>query len=167
MDRTLSSYTYYQPWQRKSTQHTSQRFSRNTRWTKRGQYNRCVMEVEHGSFTPLLFTTSGIMSHESTIFHKSLNETRWYEEVCEVYKSSSPSSHSKRHFYVSGGHVHARRTMYTVRMALWNGPKWNGYVNIAGTCKVEDWGSIWLLEKRRSERIATWFIRYANEEFFV
>jgi hypothetical protein len=40
---------------------------------KRG-YNKRVMEVEHGSFTPLIFTTSGVMSHECSIYHKSLAE---------------------------------------------------------------------------------------------
>ena len=33
-----------------------------------------VMEVEHGSFTPLVFTTSGVMSHECLKFHKALAE---------------------------------------------------------------------------------------------
>ena len=37
-------------------------------------YNRRVMEVEHGSFTPLVFTTSGVMSHECSIYHKTLAE---------------------------------------------------------------------------------------------
>ena len=32
------------------------------------------MEVEHGSFTPLVFTTTGVMAHECTIFHKTLAE---------------------------------------------------------------------------------------------
>ena len=32
------------------------------------------MEVEHGSFTPLIFTTTGVMGHECSIFHKSLAE---------------------------------------------------------------------------------------------
>ena len=40
---------------------------------KRG-YNRRVMEVEHGTFTPLVFTTSGVMGHECSIFHKALAE---------------------------------------------------------------------------------------------
>ena len=40
---------------------------------KRG-YNKRVMEVEHGSFTPLIFTTTGVMGHECSIFHKSLAE---------------------------------------------------------------------------------------------
>ena len=53
---------------------------------KKRQYNRRVMEVEHGSFTPLIFTTTGV-SHECSIFHKSLAEKisakrgERYEEV--------------------------------------------------------------------------------------
>ena len=41
---------------------------------KKTKYNRRVMEVEHGSFTPLIFTTSGVMSHECTKYHKALAE---------------------------------------------------------------------------------------------
>ena len=32
------------------------------------------MEVEHGTFTPLVFTTTGVMGHECAIFHKTLAE---------------------------------------------------------------------------------------------
>ena len=32
------------------------------------------MEIEHGTFTPLIFTTSGVMGHECNIFHKALAE---------------------------------------------------------------------------------------------
>ena len=32
------------------------------------------MDVEHGSFTPLVFTTSGVMSYECTRYHKALAE---------------------------------------------------------------------------------------------
>ena len=41
---------------------------------KKRTYNRRVMEVEHGSFTPLVFTTTGVMSHECTKYHKALAE---------------------------------------------------------------------------------------------
>ena len=41
---------------------------------KKRKYNRRIMEVEHGSFTPLVFTTSGVMAHECSVFHKSLAE---------------------------------------------------------------------------------------------
>ena len=40
---------------------------------KRG-YNKRVMEVEHGSFTPLIFTTTGVMGHECAKYHKALAE---------------------------------------------------------------------------------------------
>ena len=41
---------------------------------KKRSYNKRIMEVEHGSFTPLVFTTTGVMSHECTVFHKALAE---------------------------------------------------------------------------------------------
>ena len=41
---------------------------------KKRNYNRRVMEVEHGTFTPLIFTTTGVMGHECQIFHKALAE---------------------------------------------------------------------------------------------
>ena len=54
---------------------------------KKRNYNRRIMEVEHGSFTPLVFSTSGVMAHECSIFHKTLAEklatkkNERYEEV--------------------------------------------------------------------------------------
>ena len=45
------------------------------------------MEVEHGTFTPLVFTTQGVMSHECTKYHKalaeklSLKKNEKYEEI--------------------------------------------------------------------------------------
>lgn len=41
---------------------------------KKRCYNRRVMEIEHGTFTPLVFTTTGVMSHECQSFHKTLAE---------------------------------------------------------------------------------------------
>ena len=41
---------------------------------KKRNYNRRVMEVEHGSFTPLVFSTSGVMAHECSRYHKTLAE---------------------------------------------------------------------------------------------
>ena len=41
---------------------------------KKRCYNRRIMEVEHGTFTPLVFTTTGVMSHECSVFFKSLSE---------------------------------------------------------------------------------------------
>ena len=41
---------------------------------KKNNYNRRIMEVEHGTFTPLIFTTTGVMGHECTIYHKNLAE---------------------------------------------------------------------------------------------
>ena len=47
---------------------------RNHETTKKREYNRRIMEVEHGSFTPLIFTTTGVMAHECSVFHKTLAE---------------------------------------------------------------------------------------------
>ena len=41
---------------------------------KKRQYNRRVMQVEQGSFTPLIFTTTGVMGFECARYHKSLAE---------------------------------------------------------------------------------------------
>ena len=39
---------------------------------KKRQYNRRVMEIEQGSFTPLVFTTTGVMGYECSKYHKAL-----------------------------------------------------------------------------------------------
>ena len=41
---------------------------------KKRQYNQRVIEIEHGTFTPLVFTTYGAMGHECVKFHKVLAE---------------------------------------------------------------------------------------------
>lgn len=41
---------------------------------KKRNYNRRIMEVEQGTFTPLIFTTSGVMSYECSLYHKALAE---------------------------------------------------------------------------------------------
>ena len=54
---------------------------------KKRNYNRRIMEVEHGTFTPLVFSTSGVMAHECSAYHKTLAEklankkNERYEEV--------------------------------------------------------------------------------------
>ena len=54
---------------------------------KKAQYNQRVIQVEHGTFTPLIFTTSGAMGHECQKYHKTLAEKisakngERYEEV--------------------------------------------------------------------------------------
>ena len=39
---------------------------------KKREYNQRVLEVENGVFTPLIFSTSGGMGRESTVFYKRL-----------------------------------------------------------------------------------------------
>ena len=70
-----------------ATQKTVKSVLRKHENEKKNEYNRRVLEVEHGSFTPLVFTTSGAMGHECTKFHKKLAEKvskksgEKYEEV--------------------------------------------------------------------------------------
>ena len=45
---------------------------KNHEQEKKRNYNRRVMEIEHGTFTPLIFTTSGVMGYECAKFHKTL-----------------------------------------------------------------------------------------------
>ena len=39
---------------------------------KKRNYNKRIIEVEHGTLTPLIFTTSGAMGHECQKYHKEL-----------------------------------------------------------------------------------------------
>ena len=41
---------------------------------KKRNYNQRIIQVEHGTLTPLIFTTSGAMGHECQKFHKTLAE---------------------------------------------------------------------------------------------
>ena len=41
---------------------------------KKREYNNRVMQIEQGTFTPLIFTTTGSMGPECILFHKSLAE---------------------------------------------------------------------------------------------
>ena len=41
---------------------------------KKRHYNQRVIDVEHGTFTPLIFTASGAMGHECIKYHKALAE---------------------------------------------------------------------------------------------
>ena len=48
--------------------------------TKKREYGHWVREVEHGVFIPLMFTSTGSMGREATIFYKHLADllaTHW------------------------------------------------------------------------------------------
>ena len=51
---------------------TSSSLYRQHESKKRKEYGQRVREVEHGSFTPLVFTTGGGMAAEATVFTKRL-----------------------------------------------------------------------------------------------
>ena len=39
---------------------------------KKAKYNHRIMNIEHGTFTPLIFTANGCMGPECSMFHKSI-----------------------------------------------------------------------------------------------
>ena len=39
---------------------------------KKRQYNQRIMNCDHGTFTPLVFTVTGVMGHECDLYHKAL-----------------------------------------------------------------------------------------------
>ena len=41
---------------------------------KKRNYNRRIMNIEHGTFTPLVFSVSGGMGKECSMFHKHVAE---------------------------------------------------------------------------------------------
>ena len=47
---------------------------KNHKNEKERKYNYRVINCEHGSFTPLVFSINGGMSHEGSVFHKYLAE---------------------------------------------------------------------------------------------
>ena len=59
---------------------------------KKREYNRRVMNIEHGTFTPLLFSVSGVLSKECSMFHKHMAEkiakkfNESYEKVITVIR---------------------------------------------------------------------------------
>ena len=51
---------------------------------KRRQYEECVREIEHGSFSPLIFSASGGMSASTAFVYKHLASTKWKTPYSEV-----------------------------------------------------------------------------------
>ena len=39
---------------------------------KRAEYNRRIMNIEHGTFTPLVFSLSGVLGKECSMFQKHM-----------------------------------------------------------------------------------------------
>ena len=59
---------------------------------KKRQYNKRVMEIEHGTFTPIVLSIKGVMGKECQVFHKALAEKLSnksgdsYEEVTRLVR---------------------------------------------------------------------------------
>ena len=64
---------------------------------KKAKYYRRVMEVKHGSFTPLIFTTTGVMGYECAKYQKCLAE-KLSEKRGEKYEDVMIYLHVKLSF---------------------------------------------------------------------
>ena len=53
---------------------------------KKRNYNTRVMEIEHGTFTPIVLTAKGVTGHEGSLFHKALAE-KIAEKTGERYEN--------------------------------------------------------------------------------
>ena len=55
------------------------------------EYNKRVIQIEQGTFTPLIFTTTGVMGHECSIYHKNLAEkiSEKRKKVAKRYKDTT------------------------------------------------------------------------------
>ena len=68
---------------------------------KKRQYNNRIMNVEHGTFTPLVFSVNGGMAKECLKFHKFVAEKIAnksgcrYEKVLSIIKAVAPSQHTQ------------------------------------------------------------------------
>ena len=74
---------------------------------KRG-YNKRVMEIEHGSLTPLVFTTAGVMGYECEKYHKILSE-----KICE--KKGEKYQDVMRYLRVKLSYLSVRSTLLCLR----------------------------------------------------
>ena len=62
----------FNPSARSNNQSSLQAIYRRHEQEKRRHYDQRVREIEHGSFTPLVFSTTGGMSRGTTTFYKRL-----------------------------------------------------------------------------------------------
>ena len=59
---------------------------------KKREYNRRIMNKDHGTFTPLVFSVSGVLGKECSMFHKHMAEkigkkfNESYEKVITVIR---------------------------------------------------------------------------------
>ena len=58
---------------------------------KRRAYEQCVLEIEQGSFTPLVFSTSGGMGSGATVAYKCLASLLYQERVTLQYSDELAS----------------------------------------------------------------------------
>ena len=85
---------------------------------KKRNYNRCIMNIKHGPFTPLFFSVSVSMGKECSIFHKHVYE-RLAIKTGERYEKIISTIRYKLSFlilksalvYVKGSRSHSLKTI--------------------------------------------------------
>ena len=66
---------------------------------KKRKYNARIMEVDHGTFTPIILTIKGVMGHECRVFHKTLSQ-KIAEKTGEKYSEVTRMIRVKLSFLV-------------------------------------------------------------------
>ena len=66
---------------------------------KKRKYNARIMEVDHGTFTPIILTIKGVMGHECRVFHKTLSQ-KLAEKTGERYSEVTRMIRLKLSFLV-------------------------------------------------------------------
>ena len=93
---------------------TPQQIYRNHEQEKKRKYGQRVMDIEHGTFTPLIFTTTGGMSGECERYHCRLAELLSIKK-CESYASTISWLRSKVAFAILRGALLCLRGSRTPR----------------------------------------------------
>ena len=55
---------------------------------KKQEYNKRIINIEHGTFTSLVFSVSGVLGKESSMFHKHITEKQ-LKNLMKVMKKLS------------------------------------------------------------------------------
>ena len=93
---------------------------------KKRAYNSRILEVEHGTFTPLVFATNGIMSKECVRFHKiladkiSVKSNHSYTDTINYIRQKLSYSILKSAIISLRGNRSSKKTSGTVTIAETN-----------------------------------------------
>ena len=94
--------------QNKKTKELSKAYEINKKRKKKA-YNKRILQVENGSFTPLVISATGAMSHEC-LFKLSRNDLKEKENQMQCYNHIDPLK--KLHFFKkTNWNMHTRKSL--------------------------------------------------------